>query len=863
MASTLHETTLVPLCTCSPGSHGRGLYVHNEGIDILQGPKLLTRKVALVGILYVPENAQDGGSTADSDRGLFVSPNVALSVAERDTSLLLLVLRGVSLVDEPFWGSLLFVLSSHVVVAKAGAITSTSFQTALPFLADFAQVQMSEMINDVEKNATLLKELAPRVTWGAVDLKLKDMNGCNSPSTYFEQQLAAGSTNVQLLISDILSVRDCVVLKSNSFQGPGNAHTSPKLLTHVADRLACKSFFGRYMNGALLARLCKLLAHAIAAPDGTPVVLQRVVTDVFAAHWQELVQQGFKVYCDVLHARLAVYERAPITAEYLVDVTERKLKADQSNNQHVAVVDAGQGNYSVFDEFGNLKKQQVSEDNGGEGGSMVISTPLNTGLFGFLKNSAGRALSKQLSRFPTNRWSTSIRGGGQTTALGDSVRLGGIREDVEAVEAELLEEAIAAPTPEQMLARSTASIVRYSVSTKYLNIPSETMPVNTVVLDAVYADGLDEVKVLLKPFLVDLRGPSPSSPELACSLDFHVGKKNLWAKLARVRRRFDRANEVSSAIFCGELLRYLHSVVLRKNETDTEAQQQQQLRGRAVSSVMLADEKSGNDPVALTRVPLELLTYKNNLEAMVSQYNFVARGPQAATVLAGFLHGPVRKQLQYLTQQEYGRFSAACKEKDQRIKESKGLLHNKERQMHHITNANAEWSRQEREAIAEIEHTHSEQLSLLQNAIRSTEAQIKSALAEQQALYQSTMLATRHTIDTVDKVADKGRVVSGYLERYEKGRVFSMRWRQYFYVLKHDTLECYKSKSEYEERGPAFEQSVSISGYSVVRSRTDELKIKLVPPEAGHRMLRFRAPASVGRETWMKRFTEATQLASR
>ncbi|KAE9102817.1 hypothetical protein PF010_g13973 [Phytophthora fragariae] len=123
------------------------------------------------------------------------------------------------------------------------------------------------------------------------------------------------------------------------------------------------------------------------------------------------------------------------------------------------------------------------------------------------------------------------------------------------------------------------------------------------------------------------------------------------------------------------------------------------------------------------------------------------------------------------------------------------------------------------------------------------------------------MQATRHTIDTVDKVADKGRIVSGYLERYEKAHVFSSRWRQYFYVLKHATLTCYKSKSEYEERGPPFERPISISGYRVVQSRTDELKIKLIPPEAGHQMLRFRAPASVGRETWMKRFAEATQFS--
>ncbi|KAF4138431.1 PH domain-containing protein [Phytophthora infestans] len=859
MAASLSGTNLVPLCTSSEGSDDRGLRLHDAGVDILHGAKISSRKVALVGVLYVPEEEKDATS---AERGLFLSSS-AVSVPEQDASMLLLVLRGVSLVDEPFWGSLLLVLSLHVVVAKTGPISSSSFQAALPFLSTFTQLQVGETVVDADRNVALLKELVPRFTWGAIDLKIKDMNGCDSASTYFEQQLASGSTDAQLLLSALVPTRDCVVLKSNSFQGPEDPHTSPKLLTHVADRLECKSFFGRYLNGSLLARLIRSLTHAMAAPDGVPVVLQRVVTNVLAAHWQQLVQRAFKSYCDLMHARLAVYERAPITAEYLVDVTERKLKANQSqSNQHSAVVDAGQGDYSVFDEFGNLKKQQVSDREGG--GSAITSNtqaPLNTGLFSFLKNRAGRALSKQLSRFPTNRWSTSIRSGGQTTSQGENGELGGILEDAEAAEADLHQENTS-QTPDYLLARCTAPITRYTVPMEYLNTPSEAMPVNTAVLDIVHAEGLEEVNALLKPFLVDLRGPPPSWPELVCSLDFHVGKKKLWAKLGRVRRRFERANEVSSAIFCGELLRYLHSVVLSKNETDTEAQQQQQLRGRAVSSIMLVDKKSGNAPVALTRVPLELLTYKNNLEAMVSQYNFVARGPQAATALAGFLNGPVRSQLLYLTQQEYDRFSAACDEKEHRIAELEDSLDDKESQVKHITKANAEWGRQESEAVAQIEQTHAEQVSSLQGAIRSTETQIASALAEQQALYQSTMQATRRTIDTVDKVADKGRVVSGYLERYEKGHVFSSRWRQYFYVLKHATLTCYKSKSGYEERGPPFERPISISGYSVVRSRTDELKIKLIPPEAGHQKLRFRAPASVGRETWMKRFTEAAQYTS-
>ncbi|CEG42022.1 hypothetical protein F441_05083 [Plasmopara halstedii] len=847
MAAVLRDTiNLVPLCTTSQGWNCNDIRLHDAGLDVLHGVKLITRKVAFVGMNYVPDDKKEGELT---ERGLYLS-STSVPAASQDTNMLLLVLRGVSLVKEPFWGLLLFVLSSHVVTVMAGPITNVSFETALPFLASFAELKISEDSVSADRNSELLKDVSPRFTWGAVDLKIKDMNGCDSASTYFEQQLAAGMTDAQLLLSTLVRSRDCVVLKSNSFTAPENPHTSPKLLTHVADRLECKCFFGYYLNGALSARVIKALFHEINASNGASLVLQRVMTDVLTAHWQDLEQQAFQSYCNLIHARLAVYERVSISAEYLVAITEQKLKAQ--HNHHVV---AGRDKSSIFDEFGNLKRQQVSnEKEGGSSGTPTSSESLNTGLFSFLKNTAGRALSKQLLRFPTNRWSTATTDARGTITQDKNGRFDGNLEAVEASKESQIEH-----TPDQLLAQCNDSIARYIVPGEYRNLQKEAMPVDTSVLDTIHAEGLGRVNTLVNELLVGLRSPSPLDPELASPLDFRAEKKKLWAKMGRVRRRFERANEVSSAIFCSELLRYLHSVVLSKNETDTVTQQQQQLRGRAVSSIMLDDKKVADAPVVLTKVPLELLTYKNNLEAMVSQYNFVARGPQIATVLAGFWNGPVRRQLQYLTQLEHDRFSAVCIENLRRITDLEKSLGEKERHVKHFTDNIAEWDRQQDETIAKIKQIHDEQVDSLQGAIRNTETQIENALAEQQALYQSTMQATRRTIDTVDIITDKGREVSGYLERYERGHVFSSRWRQYFYVLKHATLTCYKSKSEYEEREPPIEREVSISGYSVVRSRTDELKIKLIPPEAGHKMFRFRAPASVGREVWMKRFSEATQ----
>ncbi|KAI9914251.1 hypothetical protein PsorP6_004964 [Peronosclerospora sorghi] len=850
MAAAPSANELVPLCTLSDERH---LQLHDEGVNFLHGSKLSTRKLALVGVFHVSEDDQDGGVA--SPRGVFLSSHT-VSIVDQNVTMVILVLRGVSLVQEPFWGSLLFILSSHVVVVKAGAISTASFQEALPFLTHFAQLQVDETIVDEEENATLLQELAPRLTWAAVDLQLKDMRGCDSACSYLEHQLATGATDAHLRLRTFVPAYDCIVLKSSSFQVQSESHTSSKLLTHVAAHLECKSLFGCYLNGCLAVQLIRSLTHVMAAPEGASVVIQRVATNVFTAYWHQLVHQAFKTYGGFFYARLKVYERVRFTADYLVDVTERKLEANTSQTKHhVARAHAREPNTSMFDEFGNLIKQQHSDSD--DGSAVTPPVTLNTGLFSFLKNRAGHALSKQLSRLSTTRWSSSIRSTSQGAIHNGTNSLNDIQEDIEAAQAELEQEPRV--SVDELLAQCAASIARFAMSSQEFKTPSEAMPVHPAVLDTVHAEAVDQVNTILKPFL-DLQSRVSSRVELTGLVDCHVGKKMLWTKMARVRERFARANQVASTIFCADLLQYLHSVVLKKSERDKEVHEQhEERRGRAVSSILLVDKTSGHAPVALTRVPLELLTYKTNLEAMISQYHFVARGPQSATVLVGFLHGPVRKQLTHLSHLEFHRFQCARDEHEARVHELDDGLKEKEQHLAALTAANAEWSRQEREAIAAIEHKFAEQMRSVQDAIDRMDTEIESAKAARHALYQSTMQATRHTIETVDQVTDKSRLVSGYLERYEKGHVFSSSWRQYFYVLTHARLTCYKSKSAFEERGRPCEEPISISGYTVVRSRTDELKLKLVPPGTGRPLLRFRAPASVGRETWMERFTQATQ----
>lgn len=870
---------LVPLCTCAAGGgDAPELRLRGAGIDLLEGAKLSSRKLALLGVLQLQGGDAAGAAAAFAgERGLYVSRET-VGVGDADAAALLCVLRGVDLRAEPFWGSLLLLLASHVCLAAPGPITAASLGE-LSFLADFAQIQVLGEAGDAESNARLLQAFMPRLTWVAMDLKVKEMEGCESPAKYLEQRLAALAATISsasedveaqqhaLLLTSLAKARDCLVVKSSTMSTPEGfstpqAFTSTKVVAHATDGsagLQPKAFFGRFLDGSQLLHLTRSLAHAVGAARSTTLVLKRLVSNVLANYWKLLVASALEKYTDEMHARLVAYERVPITGEYLIDVTERKLNKFKASDKQAAggVVNAGQGNFSVFDEFGNLKRQPAQAP--GDSPTAAAPAPtLNTGIFSFIKNRAGRAFTKQFSLFPP----TPPNRKAAPTAAAD---LGFIAEDEDEEDGEggvmsVRKASIPVESPDDVLAKCTAKIKSYSVPLEYVNTPSESMPVDSSTLDRVHRDALAMAKELLTPFLTDLRCPSTAvaHSELACPLDFERGRKRLLAHINKIRSRFERANDVGSAIFCAELLRYLHSVVIRKSETDNEAAQKRQQRMARGSG------PNGASSAPLNKLPLELLTYKANLEAMVSQYNFIARGPSATAILIGFFQGPVRQRLVVLAQHEYDRFAHACDARLESITALEDSLQDKQRQVAQITSTTTEWSRQEAEAIADVERTHSEKVAEMRKEIQRASEKVERALAEQQALYQSTMHATRRTINTIDKVAEKSRVVSGYLERYEKGHMFSKSWRQYFYVLDHATLTCYRSKSVYEERGSPCEKPVVLTGFHVERSRTDDLKIKLLPPEAGRAgMLRFRAPASVGRETWVKRFVDATQLSAR
>ncbi|TMW62528.1 hypothetical protein Poli38472_005146 [Pythium oligandrum] len=842
----------VPLCTAAAGS--AELRLRGAGIDVLESSRHEARRVVLLAVLQ-----REGVSTdaSNEERGLYITTK-SVNPHDVDAAVLLCTLRHVNLEEEPFWGSLLLLVSSHLFVAESGPISSTSFGS-MTFLSDFSQWQVLETPSG-EENSVLLREFMPSLTWVALDLKIKDMEGLETPSKYFEYKLAnppmhsGPDVEAQMLASGYFTTRECIVLKTNTLQTPNGytapqAFTSPKILSQAMENLHHKVFFGRHLSGGVMLHLLRSLAHCISSKS--PIVIQRVVQNVHLNYWKLLLESAYEKYTDMIHARLGVYEKVEFTAEYLVDITERKLQ-----NENVGVVNAGQGQFSTFDEFGNLKRQTSSTSDTASEKASANGAPLNTGIFTFLKDRAERAFTKQFSRLSSTKSSSAA-----ATATSAAAGLNHIPEDEAADEENEGEDFKSLWNPEDILAQYNAPIKNYPVPLEYSTMVCEAMPVEVSKLEDIHREALNDAKNLIMPFLYDLRASSVQLSELACTIDFHVGKRNLFRRIRVVKERFALANEAASTLFCAQLIDYLHTVILRKGERDHEAQQSNPRYNRATSSVMIPQGRDGKAAAPLTRLPLELLTYKNNIEALISQYNFVSRGPMASRVMLGFFQACVRKRLLALAQKQYNQFAYASDDKEQRLTELEETLEATQQQVVQHQKGSEEAAMQEARNIADIELSHKDEILNLQDEITNTNEKIEKALNDQQALYQRTMQATRKTINTIDQVAVKNRGFKGYLERYEKGHVFSKSWRQYFYVLDQATLKCYKSKSAYEERDPPCETPITLTGYSVVKSRTDEMKIKLVPPEAGQ-MLRFRAPASVGRETWMKKLMEATQITS-
>ncbi|OQR93954.1 hypothetical protein ACHHYP_02010 [Achlya hypogyna] len=376
-----------------------------------------------------------------------------------------------------------------------------------------------------------------------------------------------------------------------------------------------------------------------------------------------------------------------------------------------------------------------------------------------------------------------------------------------------------------------ANMREYEVPTKYIHqFKREKLPVPAASLDHVHYDSLTAASALLHPFTA-----LSVSREDACFVgawSFRVGREQLDAAARRIWRDLALANAASSAAFCTRLVQSLHTAVLLKTNAD-------------------------EDKARLVRY---LIAYRSNVEALVSQYEFIAKGPAASAVLAGFLSTVVRHRLLGAVGASVAHFDATYGALAEQVQAATATLASLEAAIAGAEETRKACVRKEMEQEAAVAQRKEEQLATLQGAIAETQAQINLALREKEALFANTVQTTQATVATVEIIAKKPKEYAGYLFRQEGGGLFGHKWKQSYFVLKDGRFLSFKAKSYYEEGRESMEAPLSVSGYTVLQSSKNANEFKLAPPVAGRTFV-FRAPTDEMREIWVQKFNEASNYS--
>ncbi|OQS04707.1 hypothetical protein THRCLA_03077 [Thraustotheca clavata] len=371
----------------------------------------------------------------------------------------------------------------------------------------------------------------------------------------------------------------------------------------------------------------------------------------------------------------------------------------------------------------------------------------------------------------------------------------------------------------------------YEVPTKYISqYKRERLPLEAPVLDDIHYDCLSLATTLLHPFMA-LSIPYEDVC-FAGRWSFAVGREHLNQAMQAIRRDFILANNASSAAFCTRLIQALHTAVLQKTQAD-------------------------EDKSKLVRY---LIAYRSNIEALVSQYQFIAKGPMASCILASYLASVVRYRIAQAVKSSHLQFEANANELENTLNDTKNTLNELMQTIAQAEDVRKQCIIKEMQQDAAVEQRKQEQIATIQGAIAETQAQINLALREKEALFANTVQTTQATVATVEIIAKKPKEHAGYLFRQEGSGFFGQKWKQSYFVLKDGKFLCYKAKSYYEEARESMEPPLNVSGYTVLQSSRNANEFKLAPPVAG-RTYCFRAPTDEMREIWVQKFNEASNYS--
>jgi hypothetical protein len=615
------------------------------------------------------------------------------------------------------------------------------------------------------------------------------------------------------MLHGLFDQRDCIMIKSTSLNNT-SVCTSSKIQSHSIEKGKLKPIFGNFVCGGLLVRLVQSFAFHFSNHQTTKFVLQTIVRNVYVKFWQDLLNQAYSTYCDSMHLRLSTYDKIEMDAQYL-----KELMIDEKKIIHEDV----DGHQGFINEFAHLKRQEEPQTNGNDDHKdNQKSSSSNKSLLKYIKHRAGKVMSSLTSRHSS----------------------------------------IGSVDPIQLEEQQKHQI-SFTCNTKS---KSKSMPVDITELDRCHSIALADAKSIVSSFL-KLKTPTtmdttsagtnelnvlPLLQKWTIDVDLNDGKKKLMKKIKTKQKEFEIANATASAFFCSEVLKYLHSVLLQKIENE-------------LGSTNNTNQMTSNKSDSFSKIPLELLLYKNNIEEMISQYNFIAKGPFAKKILVSFLQTPVRLHVLSLVTKESNQFQEQIALQKLQMNQSKDQLNQAQETLTKYNLQKEILLQEEAYQISQIEQAHQEKAEKLHNAILHTNEKIQKTLKEQQVLYEKTINATKTTIHTFNQViAKKNRFFMGYLEQFE-ACFFKNKWQQKFFVLDGPMLKCFKAKSIYEERGLPCEPSICLTGYTILPSTTDDAKIKVISSKItahGQKLLvlRFRVPISVERETWIRKLKEATQM---
>ncbi|RHY50042.1 hypothetical protein DYB34_002583 [Aphanomyces astaci] len=787
------DLTLTPFCT----DDGSGRWVLNDEISqMFVDEARAHRKVALNVVFELP-----GAGVAlpsGTKKGLFIVKH-PIKVDDDGNLSFLLVLRHVDLTATPQWGTLALLLASHAIFVREGHVHSDGFRN-LNFLTKLMDVSMVPSTDDfaesAELNAQLLKRHMPKLTYVVVDVDKKECGGDAFPA-YFEKVLASNPPNefaTTSVLANFFTQRDCFGIKSSMFKVPNAPYTAAKVVGAATDGHAIyKPFFGRYLCCGILAHLL----HAVVPPLSTNawaiLPFRDFVRDVSLAYWHELTDNVIGTYADWLHVKVLPYDPVPVDGALVVDLTEIKMGIKQSEHDF-HVIDHGQGDHSVFDEYGNLKKTRA----GAKHDAGATSSTLDVGILHFLKQKRG-GLQRQAS-IAVARPASS--------------------QESEEVDLDMhLEKIRAYPVPVQYIQ----------------NQRREKMPLDEQTLHAKHVESFAVASTALAPFMA-----LSSAPDLIFTGEnqLHVGAAQVESSVARLFAEFKTANAIASALFCSKLVRYLHGVVVEKTHLD---------------------DTASSSAVSQSKLMLFLIAYRANIDALVSQYQFLATGPAAQAVLSGFLHAVVPAHIQKAVVAAHRTFELQQSKLVDAIATAKQTLVLLNQSLEESNGVRIECMRREVDGQRQVDERKAEQARMVESSIAEAQAQIDQAMRDKDALFAKTVETTQATVATVEIIAKKPKEFSGYLFRQEGSGLLGKKWKQSFFVLKDGRFLCFKAKSYYEENRESMEPPLSVSGYTVLESRSHGNEFKLAPPTAG-RTFCFRAPCDDDKEMWVQKFNEASNF---